>query len=150
MPAKKTRVREATTHLVHLAGAVSLQDRDRVGDLFAEWAISSPRARRQFDVPHHAVAGMRPPARLRDRLAAAGPADPCQDQLVRNNRGPADRYLDQLVRNNRGPADRCLVNGGVREWASQVPDLHFKICNLGPKSTFSCPKPPYNLLETAK
>ena len=27
-------------------------------------------------------------------------------------------------------------NGGGREWVSQVPDLHFKICNLGPKSPF--------------
>ena len=33
-------------------------------------------------------------------------------------------------------------SGGGRERASQVPDLHFKICNLGPKSAFFCPKPP--------
>ena len=32
------------------------------------------------------------------------------------------------------------INGGDREWASQVPDLHFKICHLGPKSAFSLPK----------
>ena len=30
---------------------------------------------------------------------------------------------------------------GGRERASQVPDLHFKICNLGPKSAFFLPKP---------
>ena len=28
------------------------------------------------------------------------------------------------------------LNGGGRERASQAPDLHFKICNLGPKSAF--------------
>ena len=34
-------------------------------------------------------------------------------------------------------------NGGGRERVSQVLDLHFKICNLGPKSTFVLsPKPP--------
>ena len=32
------------------------------------------------------------------------------------------------------------LNGGGRERASQVPDLHFKICNLGPKSAFLLPK----------
>ena len=43
------------------------------------------------------------------------------------------------------------LNGGGRERASQVPDLHFKICNLGPKSAFFFyPKPPKNLLKTAK
>ena len=50
MPAKKTRVKEVTTHLVHWAGAVSLQDRDLVGGLLAEWAVSSPHARCQFVV----------------------------------------------------------------------------------------------------
>ena len=50
MPAKKTRVKEVTTHLVHLAGAVSLQDGDCVGELLAEWAVSSPHARCQFAV----------------------------------------------------------------------------------------------------
>ena len=48
MPAKKTQVKEGTTHLVHLAGAVSLQYGDLVGELLAEWAVSSPHARRQF------------------------------------------------------------------------------------------------------
>ena len=48
--AKKTQVKEVTTHLVHLAGAVSLQDGDLVGELLAEWAVSSPHARRQFAV----------------------------------------------------------------------------------------------------
>ena len=28
------------------------------------------------------------------------------------------------------------LNGGGGEQASQVPDLHFKICNLGPKPAF--------------
>ena len=32
------------------------------------------------------------------------------------------------------------LNGGGRERASQVPDLRFKICNLGPKSAFFLPK----------
>ena len=53
MRAKKTRVYEVTTHLVHLAGAVSLEDGDCVGDLLAEPAISSPHAQRQFVVPVH-------------------------------------------------------------------------------------------------
>ena len=48
MPAKKTRVKEVTTHLVHLASAVSLQDGDCVGELLAEWAVASPHAQRQF------------------------------------------------------------------------------------------------------
>ena len=42
------------------------------------------------------------------------------------------------------------THAGGREWASQVPDVHFKICNLGPKSAFFCPKPPSNLLKTLK
>ena len=40
------------------------------------------------------------------------------------------------------------LNGGGRERASQVPDFHFKICHLGPKSAFFCPKPLLNLLKT--
>ena len=32
------------------------------------------------------------------------------------------------------------LNGGGRERVSQVPDLHFKICNLVPKSAFFLPK----------
>ena len=39
------------------------------------------------------------------------------------------------------------LNGGGRERASQVPDLYFKICNLGPKSAFFLPK---TTLETDK
>ena len=50
MPAKKTRFWEVTTHVVHWAGAVSLQDGDLVGELLAEWAVSSPDAQRQFAV----------------------------------------------------------------------------------------------------
>ena len=43
------------------------------------------------------------------------------------------------------------LHGGGLERASQVPDLHFKFCNLGPKSAFFfCPKPPYGMLKTAK
>ena len=42
------------------------------------------------------------------------------------------------------------LNGGGREQASQVPDLHFKICNLGPKSAFFGPKPPWNLLKNGQ
>ena len=50
MPRSQTRVGQLTTHLVHLASAVSLRDEDLVGELIAEWAISSPHARRQFAV----------------------------------------------------------------------------------------------------
>ena len=50
MPRSQTRVAQLTTHLVHLASAVSLRDGDLVGELIAEWAISSPHARRQFAV----------------------------------------------------------------------------------------------------
>ena len=32
------------------------------------------------------------------------------------------------------------LNGGGREQTSQVPDLHFEFCNLGPKLTFFLPK----------
>ena len=39
------------------------------------------------------------------------------------------------------------LNGGGRERASQVPDVHFKICNLWPKSAFCLPK---TALETVK
>ena len=45
VPAQKTRVKEVTTHHVHLAGALNLQDRDRVGQLLAKWAVSSPHTR---------------------------------------------------------------------------------------------------------
>ena len=50
MPAKKTQFKGVTSHLVHLAGAVSLQDGDLVGELLAEWAVSSPHTRREFAV----------------------------------------------------------------------------------------------------
>ena len=50
MPRSQTRVAQLTTHLVHLASAVSLRDGDLVGELIAERAISSPHARRQFAV----------------------------------------------------------------------------------------------------
>ena len=43
------------------------------------------------------------------------------------------------VRDNHTKLSQKL-NGGSWEWASQVPDLHFKICNLGPKSAFFFPK----------
>ena len=40
------------------------------------------------------------------------------------------------------------LNGGSLERASQVPDVHFKICNLGPKSAFFLsPKPALDLAE---
>ena len=42
------------------------------------------------------------------------------------------------------------LNGGGPERASQVADLHFKICILGPKAAFFCPKLPKNPLKTAK
>ena len=45
MPPKQTLGKEVTAHLVHLPGAVSIQDRDRVGELLAEWATCSPIAR---------------------------------------------------------------------------------------------------------
>ena len=48
MPAKKTQAKEVTTRLVHLAGAVSVQDGDLVGELLAQWAIPSPHARHQL------------------------------------------------------------------------------------------------------
>ena len=38
------------------------------------------------------------------------------------------------------------LNGGGRQRVSQVPDLHFKICNLGPKSA---PFLPETALEPA-
>ena len=50
MPSKKTRVKEVTTHVVPLAGALCLQDKYLVGELLAEWAISCPHARSQFAV----------------------------------------------------------------------------------------------------
>ena len=50
MLAKKTWVKEVTTHLVHLGGALSRQGGDISGELLAEWAVSSPHARRQFAV----------------------------------------------------------------------------------------------------
>ena len=50
MARSQTRVAPLTTHLVHLASAVGLRDGDLVGELIAEWAISSPHARRQFAV----------------------------------------------------------------------------------------------------
>ena len=34
------------------------------------------------------------------------------------------------------------INGGGQERASQMADLRFKTCNLGPKSAFFCPKTP--------
>ena len=39
------------------------------------------------------------------------------------------------------------LNAGVWERASQVPDLHFKICDLGPKSAFFLPKTALELAE---
>ena len=53
MPRSQTRIAQLTTHLVHLASAVSLRDGDLVGELIAEWAISSPHVRRQFAVAVH-------------------------------------------------------------------------------------------------
>ena len=50
MLAISTQVKEVTTPLVHLVGALSLQDGDLVGELLAEWAVSSPHAGRQFAV----------------------------------------------------------------------------------------------------
>ena len=50
MHAKKTQVKEVTTHIVHLVGAVSLQDGDLVGELLAERGVSSHHARCQFAV----------------------------------------------------------------------------------------------------
>ena len=41
------------------------------------------------------------------------------------------------------------INGDGQERASQVPDIHFKICNLGPIGLFF-PKPPYNVMTTTK
>ena len=43
-------MKEVTTHLVHFAGVVWLQDGDGVGELFVEWAVSSPHAARQLAV----------------------------------------------------------------------------------------------------
>ena len=47
---KQTQGKEVTTQLVPLAAAVSLQNRDRVGELLAERAVCSPNTRRQFAV----------------------------------------------------------------------------------------------------
>ena len=50
MPAAQTRVQQLTAYLIHLASAVSPQDRDLVGELIAERAISSPLTHCQFAV----------------------------------------------------------------------------------------------------
>ena len=50
MPATQTRVQQLTAYLIHLASAVGLQDGDLVGELIAEWAISSPLTHCQFAV----------------------------------------------------------------------------------------------------
>ena len=42
------------------------------------------------------------------------------------------------------------LNGGGREQASQVPDLHFKICNLGPKSAFFLPNTALEPVENSQ
>ena len=42
------------------------------------------------------------------------------------------------------------LTGGGREQASQVPGLHFKIYNLGPKSLYMCAKLPYKVLKMAQ
>ena len=46
MPTKKTRVKEVTSHVVPLAGALTLRDGDRVGEHLAKWTVSSPQDRR--------------------------------------------------------------------------------------------------------
>ena len=48
--------------------------------------------------------------------------------------------LPMGVRDNHTKYEPKLNSGG-RKWVSQLPDLHFKICNLGPKSAFFLPKP---------
>ena len=53
MPAKKTRVTEVTTHLAHLAVAVSLQDGDLAMQRVSEWAVSYPHTWRQYVVAVH-------------------------------------------------------------------------------------------------
>ena len=42
------------------------------------------------------------------------------------------------------------LNGGGRERVLQVPDLHFKICNLGPKSAFFLAKTVLELAENGQ
>ena len=42
------------------------------------------------------------------------------------------------------------LNGGGRERVSQVADLSFKNCNLGPKTAIFGPKKPRNTFKTAK
>ena len=42
------------------------------------------------------------------------------------------------------------LNGGGREQDSQVADLSFKNCNLGPKTAIFGPKKPWNTFKTAK
>ena len=42
------------------------------------------------------------------------------------------------------------LNGGGRERDSQVADLSFKNCSLGPKTAIFGPKKPWNTLKTAK
>ena len=44
--------------------------------------------------------------------------------------------LPMGVRDNHTKYEKRKVNGGGRERALQVLDLHFKICILGPKSAF--------------
>ena len=42
------------------------------------------------------------------------------------------------------------LNGGSRERDSQVADLSFKSCSLGPKTAIFGPKKPWNTFKTAK
>ena len=42
------------------------------------------------------------------------------------------------------------LNGGGRERASHVPDLHLKISNLGPKSAFFLPKTSLELADNGQ
>ena len=53
------------------------------------------------------------------------------------------------VRHNHTKYGQEHKSGG-QERKSQGPDLHFKICYLEPNSAFFGPKPPKNLLKTAK
>ena len=95
MPAKKTQVKEVTTHLVHLAGAVSLQDGDLVGELLAEWAVSSPDTRRQFVVAVRlaqlgCVRGVRQEAITKYASEALPPNECCE--LILNLRVPKSAW----------------------------------------------------------
>ena len=73
----------------------------------------------------------------------------CSSVMVLQSRPKFCRMLPIGVRDN----DKKYEPETQQWWpgrASQVPELHFQVCNLGLNLAFIGPKPPYNLLKTAK